>query len=209
MRWRLGLPFEDELPGLAERLLPEADVDQVVERLFWIYRRWAVAEARGIFVTEDLETARRQLEALRKALRGLQSRAAAHLAEALGTVMGERFRLCGNDDVLVGPLSGLVNGLKIALAFDRAVDQAIDTLESRPRGRRGRLSKASREAVRELVDLFCELQSCGRPYFDTTLNTVRRNDALVFARECLLAWRAEDVDAVAADDLYWSLPASS
>ena len=175
-----------------------------------IYRRAARAQYSEMRM-DDMRKTRQQLAALEKALSGLGLRAEEALTAALESgplddFMPHPYRkvrvLIDNPTQLDSP-AWKMSGPLLLLMLKRASARATVEIQKLPTSP-SVLSDATRQAVRNLVDLFCADDRRPRPYPSReNPGAVKHNDALVFAYQCLAAWGDPDMLEVSADELCW------
>jgi hypothetical protein len=187
--------------ALLRRLSPPADFRFVVRRLDEIQKRLGQNLFREIAENQTTKVTRRQLEALRDDLKALKTRAWRSVDRAFQDVLREdptATALFPKDHVVPSGMYGCHIIIK-------TVERALADLEERKRGARGRLGEAGRQAVRELVELYCEIHGAPAPSWDVFNDDVRNPEALDFALQCLSTWKRCDVSGLTPRDIIRSL----
>jgi hypothetical protein len=196
----LSWDYEDA-ERLAGQLSPPASPQEAERVLRRIYKGFAHELWREQHESQPTKQVRQELEALRKALDGLSRRATDVLCNALdeGPFLPHPYHEAQlvispcQSDVPAAQFSGPVMLRMMRLAIERAAE---DLPHRRP-GHPGKVSDATRRAIKVLCLLYCSCHRVPPPTYYFGVDDIRNSAPFEFAMECLRAWHAP---AIAEDE---------
>jgi hypothetical protein len=198
-----------DVPRLVAHLSPPMCPKTAEQALRQIYRRLSRARY-GERQAVPMKQTKAQLRALERALAGLGLRGEEAVVAALdGGPLDDfmpypyrKVRVLMDNPTRPDLPAWKMSGALLLLMLKRAAARAPENIQKLSTSSSD-LSEAARQAVRELVDLFCAGGNRPRPYYSREHKIAKHNGALIFAYECLVAWGDPDVIEVSADELVW------